>query len=283
MEDISHPNVNNRRLTRSMTASIKAPIEARNCITASKECTPLEPRPKKRQRNTTKVQKAVLITKSIDASAQPKTATRQPRPSSGSEFGLVQERIADNLYYLVLQAILWNQTTGKQARPVFEQLIALYPTPVSLASASLSDLTTLLHPIGLHNIRAARCIALGKRWCELPPAADKQYIRKKYHLQSNGEEPGWEIAHLPGVGPYALDSYRIFHRDRLRGLAKNWLGEGAAQGFEPEWKRVIPADKELRAYLKWRWMKEGWEWDEKTGKTRRSEDWTEATTQRRDI
>jgi len=29
---------------------------------------------------------------------------------------------------------------------------------------------------------------------------------------------GWEIAHLPGMGAYALDSYRIFHRDELRGI-----------------------------------------------------------------
>ena len=278
MQDLSHPSVNNRRLTRSMTASIEAPLEARNCITAIEVRTPRKPRPNKRRRITTKGQKAVLITKSSDAPPQLKAVLRQPRPSSSSNFGLVQERIADNLYYLVLQAILWNQTTGKQARPVFERLIALYPSPMSLANASLSELTSLLHPIGLHNIRAARCIALGKRWCELPPAADKQYVRKKYHLQSNGEEPGWEIAHLPGVGPYALDSYRIFHRDKLRGLAKNWLGEGAAPGFEPEWKRVVPTDKELRAYLKWMWMKEGWEWDEKSGHTRRAKDWIGVTT-----
>ncbi|MCJ1334516.1 hypothetical protein MMC10_011228 [Thelotrema lepadinum] len=273
MEQTSNPGARNRRVTRSMTASIEAPIKARTSIAILEEFEPLEPRPKKRRRTTTEFQKTTTsITKSIDVSTQPKTATRLDRPLSASTFGLVQERIADNLYHLVLQAILWNQTTGRQARPVFEQLIALYPNPMSLASASLSELTTLLHPIGLHNIRAARCIALGKRWCELPPSADKQYIRKKYHLQSNGEGLGWEIGHLPGVGPYALDSYRIFHRDKLRGLAQNWLGDGAAKGFEPEWKRVLPTDKELRAYLKWMWMKDGWEWDERTGNTRRAKD-----------
>ena len=30
--------------------------------------------------------------------------------------------------------------------------------------------------------------------------------------------------------------------------------------------RVHPNDKELRAYLRWMWMKEGWEWDPTTGK-----------------
>ena len=29
--------------------------------------------------------------------------------------------------------------------------------------------------------------------------------------------------------------------------------------------RVQPDDKELRAYLRWMWMREGWEWDPATG------------------
>ncbi|KAI9663558.1 MAG: hypothetical protein M1831_002567 [Alyxoria varia] len=35
--------------------------------------------------------------------------------------------------------------------------------------------------------------------------------------------------------------------------------------FEPEWKRVLPHDKELRAYLKWMWKRDGWRWDPYTG------------------
>ena len=29
--------------------------------------------------------------------------------------------------------------------------------------------------------------------------------------------------------------------------------------------RVLPEDKELRACLRWMWMREGWEWDPVTG------------------
>lgn len=29
--------------------------------------------------------------------------------------------------------------------------------------------------------------------------------------------------------------------------------------------RVLPEDKELRACLRWIWMREGWEWDPLTG------------------
>lgn len=33
-----------------------------------------------------------------------------------------------------------------------------------------------------------------------------------------------------------------------------------------EWTRVLPLDKELRAYLRWRWLRLGFEWDCVTGK-----------------
>ena len=74
----------------------------------------------------------------------------------------------------------------------------------------------------------------------------------------------WEIGHIV-QGPYALDSWRIFCRDILRGVATGWNGEGGAEGFQPEWMRVMPKDKELRAFLRWMWMKEGYEWDPETG------------------
>lgn len=78
--------------------------------------------------------------------------------------------------------------------------------------------------------------------------------------QQSDKREGWEVAHLPGIGAYALDSYRIFHRDRLRGVDKD---------AEPEWKRVVATDKELRAWLVWRWRKEGYLYDVATGKATR--------------
>jgi hypothetical protein len=41
--------------------------------------------------------------------------------------------------------------------------------------------------------------------------------------------------------------------------------EGCRPSSEPEWKRVLPEDKELRACLRWMWMREGFEWDPATG------------------
>ncbi|KAL2038913.1 hypothetical protein N7G274_008253 [Stereocaulon virgatum] len=195
--------------------------------------------------------------------------SRHPFPSIRADtFPLIQEKLAHNLYCLIVQAMLWNQTSGIQARPVFFALIEKYPNPKSLSEASLEELITLLRPLGLQNIRARRCIALGRTWSENPPTPARRYRRKAYPLTSlaTDTENEWEIAHLPGVGPYALDSFRIFPRDEMRGLAKDWLGTGATEkGFEPEWKRVLPLDKELKAYLRWRRLKEGFMWNEHNG------------------
>lgn len=62
----------------------------------------------------------------------------------------------------------------------------------------------------------------------------------------------WEIGHLT-QGPYALDSWRIFCRDVLLGRSRHWTGDGSGPGFQPEWMRVLPRDKELRACLRWMW------------------------------
>ena len=195
--------------------------------------------------------------------------SRHPHPIvEPKTFGLIQEGIAHNLYFLVIQAILWNQTYGRQARPVFYALIEKYPNPQHLSKAALVELTAMLQPLGLHNVRARRCIALAKRWVEHPPAPTRKYRRKNYPVATPTRiaDSEYEIAHLPGVGPYALDSFRIFHRDEMLGRTKDRVGTGVHQNkFEPEWQRVLPKDKELRAYLRWKWLSEGFLWDEKTG------------------
>lgn len=200
---------------------------------------------------------------------QPENLPFQLRPAG---YGLIQERIRESLYALVVQVILWNQTHGKAARPVLFQILTLYPTPFRLSQAKLSELTEILQPLGLHNVRAKRLIALAEAWVAAPPCKERRYRRLHYPdrgcgtdikpdetLELGDEREGWEIAHLPGMGPYALDSYRIFYRDRLREV-----NDG-----EPEWKRVLPLDKDLKPYLKWRWAQDGWEWNELTGKRKK--------------
>ncbi|ORY10509.1 DNA glycosylase, partial [Clohesyomyces aquaticus] len=175
-------------------------------------------------------------------------------------FGLIQERIRGSLFALVVQAVLWNRTTAIAGRPVLFQILTAYPTPEALAAASVDDLVSMIYTLGLHK-RAHTLISLATIWLLSPPSPDRRYpLRKGTQsqplLEPDDEGEGWEVAHLPGLGQYAMDSYRIFFRDRLRGH------EGCEdKDFEPEWKNVVPRDKDLRAYLVWRWREEGWKWD----------------------
>lgn len=153
-----------------------------------------------------------------------------------------------------------------------------YPTPESLIEAEKEDIVDIIRHLGLQNSRAATYQTYAKIWLEDPPVKGKRYAVKGYPERDSGkdisrdevvddEDPraAWEIGHMTS-GPYALDSWRIFCRDVLRGVATSWNGEGAnKEGFQPEWMRVLPEDKELRAYLRWMWLKDGFEWDPFTG------------------
>ncbi|KAM0351808.1 hypothetical protein ACHAPU_002320 [Fusarium lateritium] len=250
---ISEPR---RRITRSMANKVnKDSIDTKVIVKIEKH-----------KKKTKKIPAGVVL-----------SASRIP-PIHRDRFGLIQESVAADLYALLVAAVLWNRTRGSQARPIFVKLISQYPTPNHLAEASFSDLADLIRPIGLYNSRAARFIAFAKTWVESPPCMTRRYRKLHYPLRGDGldigkdevldeadERHGWEVAHLPSLGPYAIDSFRIFHRDVLRGLATNWNGLDAAPGFESEWKRVVPLDKELRAYLRWMWLREGWIWDPETG------------------
>jgi len=140
-------------------------------------------------------------------------------------------------------------------------------------------LTKLIKPLGLHNVRAKRLIALGRTWVEAPVCKERRYRRLGYPVRGAGadvkpgevlgeedQRVGWEVAHLPGVGAYAIDSFRIFGRDAVRGVvvAAGCSGDGDDDGAE--WRKVVPGDKELRLYLRWRWAGEGWDWDPLSGK-----------------
>lgn len=139
--------------------------------------------------------------------------------------------------------MLLNKTTGKAAIPVFWVLMDRWPTPrkmvkgihaslnshsVSLLIPSIAPVGTLerlLHPLGLSNIRAKRLIDLSRECIMHPPCPGV------LHKSRAKGEPPTPISHLPGVGKYAIDSYRIFCAGRN------------------EWKKVRPTDKPLCRYL----------------------------------
>jgi len=191
-------------------------------------------------------------------------------PTSASErYGLIQEIISGNLFHLVVQSILWNQTSGIRAKPALATLLSRYPDPASLAAASTTDLRYILKPLGLQNTRAVRLRAMAATWVESPPNRDRRYRKLNYPQQGDGRDvgkaevlcandprPGWEIAHLPGVGRYALDSFRLFCRDKLLASPES-ISPSSGELTEyaktdTEWRQVVPEDKELRLYVEWR-------------------------------
>ncbi|CAF9943546.1 MAG: Methyl-CpG-binding domain protein 4 [Alectoria fallacina] len=157
-----------------------------------------------------------------------------------------------------------------------------YPTPADLAAANHEDVVEIFQHLGLQNQRAKNCINLAKAWLERPPEKGKRYRVLHYPKRDDGKNVrldevindednrvAWEIGQLPGIGVYAIDSWRIFCRDELRGLptglSNDLTLEVKDEELQKEWTTVLPGDKELRAYLRWRWLRIGWEWDPVTG------------------
>jgi hypothetical protein len=214
---------------------------------------------------------------------------KSPRPPRGTvsslsfprldapRFGLIQEELADDPFRLLIAVTFLIRTSGKSAIPVFRALIAKYPTPKALAEADTGDIVAMIQHLGLGAVRAAMIQRYARIWLTDPPRSGIQYAVRNYPLPRAGAEgsdtvitsedtrtSAWEIGHMT-QGPYALDSWRIFCRDVLRGAAEDWKGKGRDGKFQPEWMRVRPRDKELRACLRWMWMQEGWLWDPATG------------------
>ncbi|OTA35285.1 hypothetical protein BTJ68_04272 [Hortaea werneckii EXF-2000] len=272
-------------------------------------------------------------------------------PISSPTFGIIQEKLHAEPFWLLIATTFLNQTSGRAAVPVFWALKNRFPTPEALAQAEYEVVLDMIRHLGLQRQRAKRVILMAKCWRDDPPRAGKRFRTKDYpakgdHVGFNvrgrggkgkgktkkieeemdGDEEGegegeeqkdvagggsdeavsglegdttqckgsLEIGHIPGCGRYAYDSWRIFCRDVLRGVAEDYNGKGAIPPpphetlpptetsaskeeeeeeatvpFEPEWKRVLPQDKELIATLRWMWLREGWIWDPSNAGARR--------------
>ena len=210
-------------------------------------------------------------------------------PLHATSFGLVQERLCHDPFHLLIAVIFLNKTRGSVALPVFYQLMERYPTPADLAAAKQEDVVEIIQHLGLQNQRAKKCINLAKEWLERPPEKGKRYRVLHYPRKDDGKDVrsdeivseeddrvAWEIGQLPGIGVYAIDSWRIFCRDELRGLPsglpKELTPEAKEAELQKEWSRVLAGDKELRAYLRWRWLRNGWNWDPMTGERKKADE-----------
>lgn len=209
-------------------------------------------------------------------------------PLSAPRFGLAQERQADEPFWLLIAVTFLIKTRGTVAIPIFEELKARFPGATHIANpANAQAITDMVRPLGLVKSRVAFLQRYARNFLDQPPKPGLRYRVRGYdqrdvspaRCQQSEADPNetagmsdgnihadadaWEIGHMT-KGKYALDSWRIFCRDRLLGRAEDWNGKGREPEFQPEWMRVRPMDKELRAYLRWMWMREGWEWNPHT-------------------
>ncbi|KXT11956.1 hypothetical protein AC579_1015 [Pseudocercospora musae] len=199
-------------------------------------------------------------------------------------FGLIQEKIWNEPFWLIIAVTFLNKTAGRSAVPVFWKIRQKWPQPYLLAQADSDELLEIIHHLGLQHQRCKRIKQIAHAWAFCPPVLGKRFRILHYPNKGDGKDykkdeiiagdaddcaGAVEVAHIPGCGRYAIDSWRIFCRDVMRGLAKDYNGYGCQkEGFEPEWKRVVPEDKELRACLRWMWLREGYIWDPLTGNKR---------------
>ncbi|KAG1733245.1 uncharacterized protein EDB91DRAFT_1149688 [Suillus paluster] len=177
---------------------------------------------------------------------------------------LIQEAVSDNPWQLLIAVKLLNVTTGRYAIPVFWKLINHWQTPRDMIEADNDELVNILRPLGLYNKRAAWLKEMSQRYLDDPPTdvlrpsncrveipARRKITAPTYVNPRKRKSPGsakrtrkttipyppTPVSHYPGVGRYALDSYRIF-----------------CTSYESEeWKEVMPEDKELIRYLRWKW------------------------------
>ncbi|KAJ6446005.1 COPII-coated vesicle protein SurF4/Erv29 [Purpureocillium lavendulum] len=193
-------------------------------------------------------------------------------------------------WYSALDLTFLIKTSGQLAIPAFDRVRERFPTPLHLANpANADELAHIIRHLGLAVVRVGYIQKYARAFLDNPPRPGVRYRVRNYDRRDVGrrsestEEPpqwystgyltpdacdddteAWEIGHMT-QGKYAIDSWRIFCRDEMLGRAEDWNGKGREPEFQPEWMRVMPQDKELRALLRWMWMRDGWEWDPVTG------------------
>ncbi|WP_051275829.1 A/G-specific adenine glycosylase [Desulfovirgula thermocuniculi] len=100
-------------------------------------------------------------------------------------------RRTTNPFHILTAEILLQQTNVRKVQEVYERLIGRYPTPQQMAEADLSELESIIGPLGLR-YRAVRLKKCAEVICR----------------EFGGQVPNTyeQLRLLPGVGPYIADA-----------------------------------------------------------------------------
>lgn len=104
-------------------------------------------------------------------------------------------REPDQLWHGLVAEILLQRTKARNVIPVYETFIQRFPTPESLAQASVADVESIIYPLGLR-WRAPLIKSLGE-----------------YLVQTGNDIPRSyeQLLELPGVGAYVAAAWLGFH------------------------------------------------------------------------
>lgn len=103
-----------------------------------------------------------------------------------------QLELVEQPWRMLLTCSALNLTSWKQVDPVMERFFNQWPDPQTFLEATHQEIVDVIRPLGFYNRRAQTWRKLTSAWIELVTPTRK------------------EIAKLPGVGQYALDSWCIF-------------------------------------------------------------------------
>lgn len=106
-----------------------------------------------------------------------------------SPFNLVQETLFHDPWKLLIATIFLNRTSGKMAIPVLWEFLEKYPSAEVARTADWRDVSELLKPLGLYELRAKTIVKFSD-----------EYLTKQWRYPIE----------LHGIGKYGNDSYRIF-------------------------------------------------------------------------
>ena len=132
--------------------------------------------------------------------------------------------------------IFLNKTRGEIAEPYIVSFFKEYPTVESVRDADPQRLLQrFFRPLGMYR-RAWWVVNLARTFLEDPPVP--MVLRCKTgdfdsHLS--------EVAHLPGVGEYASDAWRLFCREAFYASAGVRVAE--------QWRSLRPNDRILLRYV----------------------------------
>lgn len=132
----------------------------------------------------------------------------QKRVRDEVSISMIQEELRGQSHYgwkTLVACILMNRATGDQARPVLKELLDRWPSPNELSRADESEVLEVVRSLGFQTARSRNLVQMSDRFLRRVPLKD-----------------------LPGIGPYALESWRIFVEDDLN---------------------FVPQDEKLRRYV----------------------------------